>query len=126
MDEKSNEKEVSTSKSVSKKVTSAVSMALKCTEMVMKSQDKISIPKLLSQKMENKADILIPAQVEPDEQTFSSDVEIINHEDEKFETNPEENEFKLNLPSPPMGPPRPRTPPPCWPPPTTLLKLEGD
>ena len=123
MDEKSNEKEVSTSKSVSKKVTSAVSMALKCTEMVMKSQDKISIPKLLSQKMENKADILIPAQVEPDEQTFSSDVEIINHEEEKFETHPEENEFKLNLP---MGPPRPLTPPPCWPPPTTLLKLEGD
>jgi len=61
-DEKLNEKEAAPNKNVSKKVTSAVSLALKCTEMVMKSQDKISIPKLLSNKVET--DVLVSAQVE--------------------------------------------------------------
>ena len=59
--EKLNEKEAP-NKSVSKKVTSAVTMALNFTEMVMKSQDKISIPKVLSQNLET--NVLVPAKLE--------------------------------------------------------------
>jgi hypothetical protein len=59
-EEKSNDKEAP-NKSVSKKITSAVTMALNFTEMVMKSQDKISIPKILSQDLETND--LVPTKV---------------------------------------------------------------
>ena len=67
--EKSDEKEAP-NKSVSKKVTSAVNMALNFTEMVMKSQDKISTPKILSQNLET--NVLVPAKVE-DENVLPDD-----------------------------------------------------
>ena len=69
--EKSDEKEAP-NKSVSKKVTSAVTMALNFTEMVMKSQDKISTPKILSQNLET--NVLVPAKVE-DENVFPDDTD---------------------------------------------------
>ena len=69
--EKSDEKEAP-NKSVSKKVTSAVTMALNFTEMVMKSQDKISTPKILSQNLET--NVLVPAKVE-DENVLPDDTD---------------------------------------------------
>ena len=69
--EKSDEKEAP-NKSVSKKVTSAVTMALNFTEMVMKSQDKISTAKILSQNLET--NVLVPAKVE-DENVFPDDTD---------------------------------------------------